>query len=338
METLQASKRTMAAAAKWFARLTAHDVSPEDRAEFVRWIEQSSEHKSAYEQVSAVWLDIDHIDRAALDELARDASVSPDSLWRKVSAVFSRPLVAAGAVGVTASAIGAVIAFSVLTAPTAVQVATLYETAVGERREVALDDGSEITLNTGTTLRVEYSKGERNVMIEEGEAFFAVAPDQDRPFRIAAGPGRIEVLGTRFNVRFNRDETRVAVVEGRVAFSMASQSAPPGRQSQAVLTTGEGGKASDVSGLDLYPVDIEQITAWREGRFVFRATPLSDVVSEINRYSAKPVRLDEDLSALKITGVFSTERIPDLLAALEDVAPVEVEYTSRGARISASDQ
>lgn len=338
METRQISKKTMQDASDWFARLTSGDATRDDQAAFVQWIDQSPEHKTAYENVSAAWISVDHLDRADLDQFAREASAEPESLWGKLTGVLSKPLIAAGGLASAASVAGILLFNGLLTTQTA-QVAQVYQTEVGGREEVILDDGSKVTLNTATKLTVAYSEGERTVSVDHGEAFFEVAPDENRPFRITAGDGVIEVLGTRFNVRLYNDEVRVAVVEGRVSF-FAAEPVASAPLSQTILTTGESGRLLQDVGLDLsYSADIEQITAWREGRFIFRATPLPDVVSEINRYSALPISLGDGagLSELEITASLLMDDIPDVLTALEKAAPITVEYDSNGVRITASE-
>ena len=71
-----------------------------------------------------------------------------------------------------------------------------YDTAVGERRAISLEDGSTIELNTNSRVRVRLARGERRLWLEKGQAMFAVAPDKARPFLVTAGDTTVRALGT----------------------------------------------------------------------------------------------------------------------------------------------
>jgi len=92
----------------------------------------------------------------------------------------------------------------------------LYETAVGQRLVVTLDDASVLTLDTDSRASVSYSDGERAVRLYAGQAFFDVTHDAARPFVVTAGETRVIALGTEFDVRFSEDVFAVTLVTGRV--------------------------------------------------------------------------------------------------------------------------
>lgn len=106
----------------------------------------------------------------------------------------------------------------------------VFSTKVGEVSHIRLDDGSEVSLNTDSTIRVTMLKEERQIELLSGEAFFDVAKDANRPFTVATEEQQITVLGTAFNVRQRDDENvlKVAVIEGRVAVKRRTPSARQG--------------------------------------------------------------------------------------------------------------
>ncbi|MBW7947314.1 MAG: FecR domain-containing protein, partial [Sphingomonadaceae bacterium] len=171
-------------------------------------------------------------------------------------------------------------------------------TAVGEQRIVRLDDGSRVHVNTASSVRIAFEGDVRGVVLEEGEAFFEVAPDPARAFVVAAGDAEVRALGTRFLVR-RADGVRVALAEGRVAVSAggATRMLEPG---EAVRVSGGGiGEPA--------PADIAALTGWLSGRLVFEETPLSAAIAEVNRYSRDPVVLAADgYGARAVSGVFET--------------------------------
>lgn len=91
-----------------------------------------------------------------------------------------------------------------------------YATAFGERRHIALPDGSVIDLNSRSRVRIEFAHRQRRVELAEGEALFTVEHDAGRPFTVETGNGQVTVTGTRFDVRRDADGTRIAVAQGSV--------------------------------------------------------------------------------------------------------------------------
>ena len=101
-----------------------------------------------------------------------------------------------------------------------------YQTAHGEQIVAQLPDGSELHLNTDSSVTVRYTRSERVVEIARGQALFTVARDEHRRFRVAAGDAHVLAVGTRFDIYRRPDATIVTVVEGSVAV-LAGQP-PPG--------------------------------------------------------------------------------------------------------------
>ncbi len=93
-----------------------------------------------------------------------------------------------------------------------------YHTAVGGIASVPMSDGSKVTLNTESAIRLAVSETERRVQLERGEAFFEVAKDPNRPFVVSAGNKRVIAVGTKFSVRRDGNDLRVFVTEGKVRF------------------------------------------------------------------------------------------------------------------------
>src|SRR6202035_2168216 len=91
-----------------------------------------------------------------------------------------------------------------------------YETATGERLAFTLNDGSQVTLDTQSELKVSFSSAERSVRLTRGQAFFEVAKDAKRPFVVEVNNRRFVAVGTAFDVRVDGDQVRVTMVEGTV--------------------------------------------------------------------------------------------------------------------------
>lgn len=319
--------KALEAASTWFARLMADDVSESARADFIVWLSESDANKSAYEDVCATWGEVDGLDEAVLAELS--AKALPQTMGaendRKTGFKWVASSLAAAAV-----LIAAFVGMPMLnTVQVEAPVEYAYTTEHGETQTVTLADGSEITLNTDTSIRTVFSDGTRKVILERGEAFFDVARDEARPFTVGFGAGQVKVLGTRFNVYRKETGTQVFVEHGRVEVRSVSTA------DTRVLTVNQGVNLNQDGVLDADTTfDLEQAIAWKNGNFDFRNTKLSDMVAQINRYARLDVIIeDEAVKTLEIDGTFAINRIPELLTTLELVLPVDVEVQSDGKRL-----
>jgi len=198
-----------------------------------------------------------------------------------------------------------------------------YETAIGEQRTITLPDGSTIALNARSKVGVKYDDERRSIELIEGQALFRVAKDTARPFVVRSGVASIRAVGTQFDVYRKAGGTVVTVLEGRVAVSGAAKpnrapestpSAQPYDPSStatplaqdAFVSAGEQLIATPEALTAPKPADVAAATAWLQGRLVFNAAPLSDVLDEFNRHTRRRLVLDdENLGTVPISGIFA---------------------------------
>lgn len=201
-----------------------------------------------------------------------------------------------------------------------------YATAIGERLEIALADGSRVLLNTGSRLDVAWRLRSRRAVLATGQVLFDVAHERVRPFTVDAGAVRVHVVGTAFDVRRDAADVAITVLRGRVDVNAALS-----ERSSVSLTPGQRVRAhGDVLGV-AEPVDAAAQTAWKDGKLLFDRTALVDVLVEIQRYSRTPIALgDQRLAALKVSGVFSIDNSDDLLRLLPGILPVRLARGSDG--------
>lgn len=202
-----------------------------------------------------------------------------------------------------------------------------YATAVGERRDVMLSDGSKVTLNTASQIEVRYSAERRDVKLLAGQALFQVARNPDRPFVVWARDRQVTALGTAFDVWIQGDgRLQVLLVEGHIRVDPVR---PKGIEriipalARTDLTTGEQLQTNASGDADVVTADVERDTAWNRGVLIFRNDSVSDAVREVNRYSSVPIVVDDaGVGSLKISGIFPTAGREDFVAALEALYPV----------------
>lgn len=305
-------------AAQWFVRLQEPAVDVEEHRRFELWLNEHSQHRDEFQLLQGLWTAADLVPRARLQALCETPPVR-----RK-----RHPLVRyAVAASVLAVALGLGL-FSGLNQPTSYTAE--FSTALGERRQVALPDGSVIDLNSRSRLQVRYEKGHRDIELMEGEAMFSVAHDSDRPFVVEAGSGKVTVTGTRFDVRRGVSDTRVVVEQGTV--KVQGRGAP---DNEFISLTAGLGTRVDAQGTvaAAYAVNPAELTAWRSGKLVFNNASLAEVAEEVSRYREKPLTVGNDkVGNLRLTSVFKSDNTDALLKALPNILPVAVRTLDDGSQ------
>lgn len=198
----------------------------------------------------------------------------------------------------------------------------------GERVTTELPDGSELVLNSGTTLQYGRLFGYRNrEVILDGEAYFTVASG-NKPFLIHANNSVVEVTGTSFNIRSRSDEpgpeTRVHVTGGRVTLYPADR---PDRK--VVLEAGNWSRWNETMEEPMAPeyAAVDQIAVWRENHFNFNNESLEQILREIERRFNIRIRLEaENVASEVLTAHYISPERPETI--IEDICHVKgLRYT-----------
>jgi transmembrane sensor len=313
-----------AEAARWFVRLNNHPVSASTEVDFDAWLAEAPEHRACYlscEKTVALTRQLRddpglQSDMALCARIAASESPVPRfgrlwarNLWNPLGARAAWTAVAA--ILVTAVVLGGYGIFGP-------HPAVVYQTQVGERRTIVLDDRSTVTLNTDTRLSVSLTAKLRRIDLQRGEAFFSVTHDKARPFEVWAGHGMIRAVGTQFGVEVMRDRVTVSVLEGVVTVNPAvgAPSAPTvGRlEANRSLTFGERGDMSAERA-----ADVLRIRAWREGKLIFDDVPLAQAMAEYNRYTTHKVEIGSPrIGRLPVSGVLDVADSDSLRILLRD--------------------
>lgn len=301
-------------AARWFARTRDGVLAAEAQAQLDAWLAQHPQHQHEYDLLARLWGAADALPRTRLEALCQADPVRQLPRRRFIQQAL--------AAGVAAAAVGLGWfgwQYHQLNYQGQLQ------TALGERRQLELPDGSQLELNGRTRVKVDFSAGQRRIELAAGEVMFSVAHDTARPFVVSTSNGSVTVTGTRFDVRLDPDRTRVAVEQGSVRVQGSGAS-------QALLTAGLGSQI-DAQGkvAEPYAVDAAALTAWRKGKLVFNDVPLSEVVEEVSRYRAQPLRVAPGkAAALRLSSTFSSDDTDALLRALPSILPVVIKAHADG--------
>ncbi len=228
----------------------------------------------------------------------------------------------------------------------------LYATAVGQQQPTTLADGSVVLLNTNSQIKVDYNNEFRNIRLLQGEAHFTVAKSVTRPFRVYAGNGRVQAVGTAFSVYLKDNTIDVTVTEGKVELASVSrpgtnrlpqQGTRPGTNrssgSNAIVVSGlvetlgtikagesatlqsflDADTVSTINAIDsVDTLEMAKRLSWREGMLTFAGDPLEVVVAEISRYTTVSIEItDPVVRATRIGGRFPIGETDAMFDALE---------------------
>lgn len=194
------------------------------------------------------------------------------------------------------------------------------ETAAAMPRSLTLADGSRIHLDAGAAVRLPLAPWRRAARLLGGDAVFEIRHDDARPFVVEVGAVTVTDLGTRFLVQARPEAVAVAVFEGKV--ETATPANPP-----LVLSAGQAAASAPSGFVETAMPDEGETTAWREGRLVFRNTPLAKVAERLSRYRTEPVVVEGTaLAALRVNGTFRLDDTDGALRTLETALPVRVRH------------
>jgi len=190
-------------------------------------------------------------------------------------------------------------------------------TAIGQQTTVQLKDGSQVVLNTNSVLVAEQHVRSRQLYLQQGEVLFKVKHGW-QPFTVYANQAEIRDIGTVFNVRHTQPGAVVTVVEGSVEVHTAQQ--------KRLLTKGMSVNLQAGTIADQCCNAEHTATAWQQGRLMFDATPLAEVVAEIQRYHVGQIDMaDQRIAQYRLSGEYDIKGIDALLDVLPEILPVHIE-------------
>ncbi|WP_300117015.1 FecR domain-containing protein [Sphingobium sp.] len=204
-------------------------------------------------------------------------------------------------------------------------------TEIGEIRNVPLEDGSIAVVNSGSHLRVAYNDSRRDLSLSEGEAWFQVAKNHDRPFVVSAGPAFVRAVGTAFDVRRGAARTEILVTEGTVQiWAAGSRSAPISIRAGHQATIASNGSIEQQA---LSPFALDQRLAWREGKIILDNMPLWAAAQEFNRYHRVQLQVDPAFSSRTMVGWFGTDDLEGFAQAAAAIVGGRLERDGKTLRI-----
>ncbi|EZP82435.1 putative FecR [Novosphingobium resinovorum] len=243
-------------------------------------------------------------------------------------------------IGATAAACAAVLALAISVAPPLTRLsifssaeAQVYRTGHGDIRSFDLADGSNLTLDTDSRVKVIMDSARRHAMIEEGRARFVVKADE-RPFTIEAGAGKLVTSKGTLDVSMGRDRR----VDLQLRAGMADlRDGEEGKDAVARMLTIGQPITYQAGAFEPRPVaaPIVDTRNWPEGWVDYRTIPLAGLIGEANRYAKTPIIIDDPaLASLGVTGSFRLTDTDGFVKRVAELCALKVTKKADGIHLS----
>jgi len=293
------------AAATWLTLLMSEEVTEHERSEWQRWRRAKPEHERAWQHIESLSSRFSQLNGTLAHQ---SLSQLPNPKRRHVLKVL-------GLLGVSGAA-----GVGVFATPTA---RADYRTAIGEKKSIALSDGTVITLNTQSALNVTETENRHQLHLLTGEMMVTTGQKMAANTLLNVGltQGDVSTLGAQFSIRVRDTYSDVAVYQGAVKLR------PTISQRLIPLHAGHGVQFLASGSSNLHSVSTEP--GWLHGLLLANNQRLGDFLQELGRYRAGVIRCDPQVANLRLSGVFPLADTDKILSSLTAVLPVRINYFSR---------
>ncbi|MDD1622800.1 MAG: FecR family protein [Methylococcaceae bacterium] len=305
-------ERLLEQACGWLSKMHSGEFSLPEQQQLAAWRAADPAHDRAWQQVRAAWRGMEQLRGRAIpgsEPLLQERYRKPQS--RRAQEPFLRRRLLPLAVACSAVLAVTLAAFF----PPALWQAD-YLTGKGEQRSVTLADGSKVILNTSTALAIHFDDAVRRVELLQGEAFFEVAKNPQRPFVVTTAGSEVRAVGTAFDVRREAEQTEVELVEGIIEIQDAKH------QHSERLTAGQSARIGAENIAVQNASRPESMALWRDGYLQFDGLPLREAVARINQYRpGRVLLLNSALADKRISGLFRLDALDQAIASLKAAVP-----------------
>jgi len=299
-------------AAEWATQLDGAEASDADRQAFRAWYDAHPLHRLVFDRMAGIGARFEGLDQAqrkAIGAIEKEGGLTGRRIAGGLAAI-------ALAVGLGAAASHTYSLRSLWPD---------HRVPVGEQREIALEDGSRLKADTGASFDVSVGEGERKVLLFRGQIMANVAPDRVRPFVIETREGTATALGTVYAVRRENERTIVTVLESHVRLCPANAVCRTLAAGERAAMRADGIQATE-------RVDPELAGQWATGWIEAHDQPVVELLLELSRYCAAPIRFDEgELAGLRVTGSYPLNKPEAALRSIASATGLRVTIIADGA-------
>jgi transmembrane sensor len=294
-------------AVHWLVEMQGGPLSPSQQRAWQQWHDAHSEHQRAWQHIQRVNQRL----RGLSSPLAHSALNAPTSSGRRQALKL---LLLLGA--------GSAVTWGIREQNLLPPLLADYRSPVGQRRDLRLDDGSRLQLNTRSAVDVHFDGQQRLIRLLEGEILLTTAQDR-RPLLVQSAEGLLRPQGARLNLRQFNQRSELAVFEGSVSVS-------PTAYNGAALTLQAGQQLSFNANAWGTPRPLDAGSgAWSDGMLVAAHMRLADFLQELGRYRRGQLNCDARVADLLISGSYPLDDSERILDLLEISLPVKVQRFTR---------
>ena len=294
-------------AVSWLIEMQEGALSPQRQQVWEHWLQAHSEHQRAWDHIQRINQRL----RGLSSPLAHAALNAPKSSSRRQALKL---LLLLGA--------GSALTYGLRDQLPITPLLADFSSPVGQRRKVQLHDGSQIQLNTASSIDVKFDAQQRVIRLLEGEILLTAAQDS-RPLQVLTADGSLQPQGARLNVRQFNDRTEIAVFDGRVALTPTAHPGSPlwvERHQQLSFNRQAWNPP--------HPLDAGS-GAWTDGMLVAAHMRLADFLGELGRYRRGQLNCDPKVADLLISGTYPVEDSERALDLLTVSLPVRIKRFTR---------
>lgn len=320
----QRDDKLLEQAARWYAETRDNEFSEKNLKELETWLAENPEHQAAFDEIQQTSLFVDELlpegspERKGLLNrytLPGKSPASPLNIFFRWQHVWKNAFAAAAMIVLVVLSISVFMDIWPQHSEIAVE---SFHTAIGEIHEVVLKDGSLMNLNTNTRATTKFSHNQRLVELSDGEAFFDVVRDENRPFLVRALGGEVRVLGTAFNVRNRCGKVVVEVARGQVMVRKLG-TRENNINGQAIVSADQWVSYRKWEGPGKVQTGhFKCALAWQEKKLMFHSEPLADVLKQIEDYYPVRLKLAHSGPAKELmTGTFDNSSLEEILGSIQ---------------------
>ena len=310
-------------------RYFSGEIAEDDLRLLSEWLRNDPQHEELFRQYQETW---NIIDRQKINSTINNdkewdvlqAKMNPgnrviplNQSWNRIISVFKNSWKIAAAITILLAS--SVLLYLYLSKP-----AEIVIMAQAKNLEQVLPDGTVVSLHAGSqiTYPERFSSKKRNVKLE-GEAYFEVAHDKTKPFIVASGDARVEVLGTRFNINTRKSAgiMEVVLTSGKVLVYYKGKP-----QDNVLLMPGEKAEVfAEKKTISKTTNTDPNYMAWKTRMLVFNDETLKEVVNTLQNVYQTPINItDAQLSGCRVTASFNDQSLQSVMEVLKETLNLQV--------------
>lgn len=300
--------------AAYFFTCKKDGFSKSQEIEFDSWITENIEHKKAFEKIEKLQFLYSSLSQNLKDEISKEVyqEIKKERSLKKLRFLT------------LAASVIFVIGLSIFTA-FEYQNFKITHTFQTDKfvENIALPDGSVVTLDAKAKVDIKYYEDKREVNLSFGKALFNVTKDNTKPFIVNTNKIKVQVLGTNFEVKNQKDKIDIDVINGKVSVQKLENNA---YKEIAVLTQGKHiSFDKENNKYQLKNIDIENIASWKNGILYFQDESLQDAINEFKKYKDINTNIENSIQKYSVSGSFKIEEFDKFLFALTKIYALKVD-------------